>query len=147
MGGMSELSRYLFLSGGLPFIVLGLAHARATPFGVDERKGLSPSDPSVAAAMARAHPRLTRRTDIWRAYVSFNLTHSLGAVLFGAFVLLLGRDAATFEQNALLALPMCLLTAATYLGLGLNYWFKIPIAGCLVGTACFAGSALVRLLA
>ena len=112
---MNELSRYFFLAGAVPFIVLGLAHARATPFGVNERKGLSPSDPTLAAAMAKSHPLLTRRTDIWRAWVSFNLTHSLGAVLFGAFVLLLGRNAVTFEQNAAFALPLSLVTSATYL--------------------------------
>ena len=143
---MSELSRYFFLAGAVPFIVLGLAHARATPFGVDDRKGLSPSDPTLAAAMAKAHPLFTRRTDIWRAWVSFNLTHSLGAVLFGAFVLLLGRNPATFDQNAAFALPLSLVTSATYLVLGLNYWFKIPIAGCVVATACFAISAVLRLL-
>ena len=142
---MIELSRYFFLAGGLPFILLGLAHARATPFHVDDRKGLSPSDPSLAAAMAKAHPLLTRRTDIWRAWVSFNLTHSLGAVLFGAFVLLIGRNASTFEQNALFALPLSLVTAAIYLVLGINYWFKIPIAGCLIATACFAVSVVLRL--
>jgi hypothetical protein len=144
---MSELSRYFFLAGAFPFIVLGFAHARATPFSVDDRKGLSPSDPTLGAAMGKAHPLLTRRTDIWRAWVSFNLTHSLGAVLFGAFVLILGRNAATFEQSALFALPLSLVTSATYLVLGLNYWFKIPIAGCAIATFCFAVSTLLRLLA
>ena len=67
---MTDLSRYFFLAGAFPFIVLGLAHARATPFGVDDRKGLSPSDPTLAAAMAKSHLLLTRRTDIWRAWVS-----------------------------------------------------------------------------
>jgi hypothetical protein len=143
---MIELSRYFFLAGAFPFIFLGLAHARATPFGVDERKGLSPSDPNLGAAMAKAHPRLSRRIDIWSAWVSFNLTHSLGVVLFGAFVLLLGRNTSTFEQNALFALPLSLVTSATYLAIGTNYWFRIPITGCLIATGCFAVSTLLRLL-
>jgi hypothetical protein len=142
---VTELSRYFFLAGALPFIFLGLAHARATPFGVDDRKGLSPSDATLGAAMAKAHLRLSRRTDVWNAWVSFNLTHSLGAVLFGAFVLVLGRNTATFEQNALFALPLSVVTSATYLAIGLKYWFRIPIAGCAIATACFLASTLLRL--
>lgn len=41
---MADLSRYLFLLGALPFIVLGTAHALATPLTPDENKGLSPRD-------------------------------------------------------------------------------------------------------
>ena len=76
---MLELSRYLYLAGALPFFVLGLAHALATPRAPADVKGLSPSDPQLAEAMTRSGLRLTRRTDMWRAWVGFNFSHSLGA--------------------------------------------------------------------
>ncbi len=45
---MKELSRYLFLAGALPFLLLGTAHAVHTPRQPYERKGLSKSDPSLS---------------------------------------------------------------------------------------------------
>lgn len=75
---MFDPSRYLFLAGAAPFILLGAAHAWHTPVHSDERKGLSPRDPSVADAMRGTTPRLTDRTDLWRAWVGFNYSHSLG---------------------------------------------------------------------
>ena len=94
-----ELSRYFFLAGAFPFIVLGIAHATATPFKASDRKGLSPSDPALGDAMARSHLRLTRNTDMWRAWVGFNLSHSLGVVVFGAFVLLITLGQPQFRAS------------------------------------------------
>jgi len=42
---MPELSRYISLMGALPFVVLGIAHAFATPRTPAQSKGLSPRDP------------------------------------------------------------------------------------------------------
>jgi len=143
---MHELSRCLFLAGGVPFFVLGLAHARATPRRTTDRKGLSPADPAVAEAMTRTRPLFTKQTDLWRAWVSFNLSHSLGAVVFAAFVFLVGRGEATFEASAIPALVLAIATSGTYLWLGVNYWFRIPITGCAISFGCFVLSAAARLL-
>lgn len=83
---MLELSRYLFLAGAMPFVVLGLAHAVATPRTPAQARGLSPRDPALRDAMVHDSLLLTRRTNVWLAWVGFNLSHSLGAVLFGAVV-------------------------------------------------------------
>jgi hypothetical protein len=137
---MHELSRYLFLGGACPFILLGVAHAMATPTGVGERKGLSPSDSDLAQAMARASVRLTRRTDVWRAWVGFNFSHSLGAVAFGCMVLMTGRSASAFATEGWLVVPFATVAAALYLGLAVRYWFRTPILGCALSVACFLGS-------
>jgi hypothetical protein len=79
---MRELSRYIFLAGAVPFVVLGVAHALATPCTPAQRKGLSPRTPAVRDAMTHDTLLLTRRTTMWLAWVGFNLSHSLGAVLF-----------------------------------------------------------------
>jgi hypothetical protein len=134
---MLELSRYLFLIGALPFIVLGLAHAVATPQTPADTKGLSPRDPAVRDAMARDSVLLTRRTTLWLTWVGFNLSHSLGAVLFGAVVVLIGRSRASFEAQASVFLPLTVLVSAIYLVLGVRYWFRTPIIGISLASACF----------
>jgi hypothetical protein len=144
---MSELSRYFFLAGAVPFLVLGAAHAAATPLAVTDRKGLSPTDTDLASAMARSRLRLTKRTDMWLAWVGFNLSHSLGAVAFGVFVLAIGMNRVAFAQQATVAVPLSLLISAAYLCLAAKYWFRAPIVGCALSVACFVTSWALRALA
>ena len=145
---MPDLSRVFFLVGAVPFLVLGTLHARATPTRTTEQKGLSPRDQGVAEAMSRTTPRLTARTDIWRAWVGFNYSHSLGAALFGLFVGLIGRSAESYAMNAALAVPLALGVALCYLVVGIKYWFRTPIIGIApaIGNAVFQATS-VRLRA
>src|SRR3954447_752512 len=126
---MDEISRWLFLLGAVPYVVLGLAHAFATPLTLEQRKGLSPRDAAYAAGMADQTLLITRRTNLWLTWIGFNMSHSLGAVLLGAVVLLVGRNAASFAFNAAVFVPLAAVVSATYLVLGVRYWFRTPIAG------------------
>jgi hypothetical protein len=137
---MLELSRYLFLAGALPFVLLGLLHARATPRQTGEAKGLSPRDPALREAMSSATVLLTRRTNLWLAWVGFNLSHSLGAVLFGVVVFLIGRSPASFQAQGSVFLPLAVVVSGIYLRLGLCYWFRTPILGIAFAAACFVAS-------
>ncbi len=143
---VQELSRYLFLAGSLPFLLLGTAHALHTPRLPNERKGLSPADPSLAESMARSRLLLTARTDMWRAWVGFNLSHSLGAVLFGVLVVLVGRTSASFGSDAALFLPLAALVSVAYLSLGIAYWFRTPIIGIAVSVFLFLAAWVLYLV-
>jgi len=137
---LNAISRYLFLAGALPFVVLGLAHALATPLDPEQERGLSPRDPSLRKAMQQDSVLLTRRTTVWLAWVGFNLSHSLGAVLFGGVVILIGRTQAVFEAQATLFLPFAALVSGLYLALAIRFWFRTPIIGLALSSACFLGS-------
>lgn len=137
---MNETARYLFLAGALPFLFLGTVHALATPLASSSRKGLTPRDSSLISAMQGSHVLLTRRVDMWRAWVGFNLSHSLGAVLFGSFVLAIGRSAESFAAQVAVCVPLATLFAATYLAIGIRYWFRAPITGIAISLACFVAS-------
>jgi hypothetical protein len=143
---MLELSRYFYLAGALPFLVLGTAHALATPRAPADVKGLSPSDPQLAEAMTRSGLRLTRRTDMWRAWVGFNLSHSLGVVVFAAFVLVTGRSTPVFAAEAHFGIPLALVVATGYLGLARRYWFRTPLIGCLLAAVLFLASWITRMM-
>lgn len=134
---MSELSRYLFLAGAAPFLILGTAHAIATPLLPGDRRGLSPRDPQLADAMTRASVRLTSRTDMWRAWVGFNLSHSLGAVLFSLAVVLVGATEPGYAALGPAFRPFAFFVAALYAWIGAYYWFRTPIAGCLISATLF----------
>ncbi len=137
---MPELARYLFLAGAAPFLLLGTAHAFATPTAPNDRRGLSPRDPQLVVAMARSSFRLTDRTDMWRAWVGFNLSHSLGVVAFAAAILLAGRSQASFDANAAAFLPLAFVVSLGFTWIGSLYWFRTPIAGCGLGTLLLLAS-------
>jgi hypothetical protein len=141
---MSEISRWLFLAGALPFLFLGAAHALATPLSPDDRKGLTPRDPALPGAMAASTVLLTRRTDMWLAWVGFNLSHSLGAITLGLFVLVVGRSPESFAGQAALCVPLATAVAAVYVAIGMKYWFRTPIAGCALSLVCFAAAWALR---
>ena len=143
---MLELSRYLFLIGALPFIALGFAHAVATPQTPADTKGLSPRDPAVRGAMASDRILLTRRTTVWLAWVGFNMSHSLGATLFGVVVVLIGRSSASFETQAIVFLPLAVLVSAIYLVLAARYWFRTPIIAISLASVSFLVAWLSQLL-
>ena len=89
---------------------------------------------------------LTRRTTVWLGWVGFNLSHSLGAVLFGAVVVLVGRNQAMFEAQATLFLPLAALVSGLYLALAIRFWFRTPIIGVALSSACFLVSWALFLL-
>ncbi len=142
---MHEVSRYLFLAGSLPFLFLGSAHAIATPLRPDTSRGLSPADPALIDFMSTASVRLTRRTTMWLAWIGFNLSHSLGAVLFGLVVLLVGRSDVSFRAEAPYFGPLAVIVSGVYLVLAVRYWFRTPIVGCGLSFVLFLLSWALQL--
>lgn len=125
----------LYLGGGI-FVVLGLLHAVYTFLDIDRPRRLVPQDPAVARAMTESNLRLSGTgTTMWRAWVGFNFSHSIGVVLFGAVCLGAGFVlGATVLPSWILF--VFVLIAATYLVVSLLYWFRIPAAGIAVAGTC-----------
>jgi hypothetical protein len=144
---VAELSRYLFLLGGLPFVIMGIMHAFITPLTPEASKGLSPRDRAYRHSMTEQGLLLTRRTNLWLTWVGFNLSHSLGVAFFGVVVLLVGRSPATFGANWPVFVPLAIGVSGVYLAVALRYWFRTPIIGISVSSVCLVSSAVLRLLA
>jgi hypothetical protein len=131
-----RLTRLFLDIGGGIFVVLGLLHAVYTLQDIRRPRRLVPDDPAVTAAMARSLVRLARGgTTMWRAWVGFNFSHSLGAVLFGALCIFAGAVIGTVAVPGWMLFLLCVI-GLTYLALGVLYWFRIPIAGIAVATGC-----------
>jgi hypothetical protein len=144
---IEDWSRYLFLAGALPFVILGFAHAYATPTHLDVPRGLSPSDVELAKAMSRTRLRLTARTDMWLAWMGFNFSHSLGVLLFGAVVLVIGRSTKSFEVEGRIFVPLSVFVSALYFLLASKYWFRTPIVACALSLVLFLASWVLLILA
>jgi hypothetical protein len=140
---MHEMSRYLFVAGAVPFLVLGLAHVIATPLRLDQAKGLFPADVGLAKAMSQTPLVLTRRTNMWLAWVGFNFSHGLGAVFFAVAVLAIGRSTSSFTTQAGLFGPIAIVVSSAYLVLAIKYWFRTPILACALSVVLFVSSWLL----
>ena len=109
------------------------AHALATPLAPSDVKGLSPSDPQVAVAMTRSGLRLTRRTDMWRAWVGLNVSHGLGVLVFALFVFVTGRSAPGFATEAHIG-PFAVVASVVYPRRP-ALLVRTPVRGCLLAAS------------
>lgn len=135
-----NMAQILIVAGALPFIVLGLLHNIYT--AIDRRKPfrISPSDPAVRTAMEGGRLKIHPLTNVWRAWIGFNFSHGLGAIVFGAIYLIL---ALTEFEMLIASRPLMMIAAVTpliYLWLAIRFWFVIPVVGIAIGTAGMVGA-------
>ncbi len=125
-------AKLLLCSAGI-LLVLGSIHLLYTFHGPK----LTPRDASLRAQMETAHPVLTRQTTMWKAWVGFNASHSLGAILFGLVYgyFAIAQPVMFFASGFLAWLGFVFLLA--YLVLARAYWFRIPFVGVALSLACY----------
>lgn len=133
------LSQILIFTSAAIVLILGTIHLIYT-FASNK---LLPRDLAVAEQMKQVALVISRQTTMWRAWIGFNASHSLGAMLFGVFYGYL----AAFHFQFLLQAKFLLLVGVLFLGsfvvLAKRYWFSTPFAGIVVSTVLFvAGAAL-----
>src|SRR5215475_1002517 len=141
---LSPIIAALLLLGGSISCVLGGLHAIYTLLDLRNPRRLVAVDPSVAQAMANSALRMSRGgTDMWRAWIGFNFTHSLGVLLFGALAIW-----AAFRVNALPVgiIPALTLIGCAYLVICLLYFFRTPVIGVAIVTGCFAAAWVLSLI-
>jgi hypothetical protein len=133
------LAQLLIIAGALLFGLLGVLHLVYTFF----TNKFDARDPSTTVAMKATSPILTRRTSMWKAWVGFNASHSLGIVLFAVVYLLLaiGHMPLLRQSPALVWLPV--FVGASYLVLARLYWFRTPLIGIAIASTCFLIAALM----
>lgn len=128
------MSQYLLIAGGTLFAILGLVHAVYTIGDIYRPRRLAPIDRAMIDQMASTGVRLARgRTNMWDAWLGFNLSHSLGAVIFGLVCVGAGVFARKLAlPKATLLIPV--LVGAIYFLLAIRFWFRVPAIGIAIGT-------------
>ena len=136
----------LICIAGVIYGLLGSLHALYTFLDMRNPRRIIPDDPAVIAAMQASKIRLTRgESTMWQGWVGFNLSHSLGALMFAAacFIVVACLGIFALSPWALFALAA---VSALYLLLATQYWFRIPILGTAMATACLTAAWLLYLL-
>jgi hypothetical protein len=133
------MSQLLIIIGAAIFGLLGTAHLLYTFF----TNKFEAFDASVCEAMKGTSPVITKQTSVYKAWIGFNASHSLGAMLVAAFYIPLAMwHFYIIEQSGwFLWLPVVI--GISYVWLAKRYWFNVPFVGCSVYLVCFTVAAVL----
>ena len=98
---------------------------------------LRPRDPALQAAMERSSPGISSQFSMWQAWIGFNLSHSLGAMLFGLVYGYLALRQPAVLSGSVFLLGVGLLTLVAYVAMAWRYWFRNPLLGASVALGCY----------
>ena len=137
---MISLASILLAASAGIILLLGLLHLKITFHG----DKLRPRDPALEERMREIPPRITRETTMWKTWIGFNASHSIGAILFGLVFgyLALVHGALLFGSPFLLTVGF--LTLAGWFFLGLRYWFSVPFRGIALATVLYAAAVVTQ---
>jgi hypothetical protein len=132
----------MVLSASIVFM-LGVVHLVYTFWGAK----LTPRDPALQISMSQIAPVITNETTMWRCWVGFNASHSMGLILFGLVFGFLGlaHSQLLFQSPFLLVVGLTMLVGIVLLSKA--YFFSVPLMGISISLACYVASiALSRAL-
>lgn len=132
-------AKLLILASATIVGLLGIAHLFITFWGPK----LLPRDRSLKARMEEVHPMITRQTTIWRAWMGFNASHSMGAMLFGLVFGYLALYHETIFFGSVYLQVLGLVTLVGYTLLAKAYWFVTPLAGVTLSLVCYVAGCWI----
>lgn len=124
----------LMTISALIIFMLGFLHLVYTFSGPK----LRPRDPDLIASMKKVHMGITTETTMWKAWIGFNASHSLAAILFALLFGYLGLVEPDVLFGSLYLQVVGFLMLVSLAILGRLYWFSVPFIGIVVATLCYA---------
>jgi hypothetical protein len=131
------IAQALEIIGAAIFLLLGISHGFLSLQDLSNPRNFIPQDTALLQAMQQAVGAKYPQANIWRAWMGFNLSHSLGLVLFGGNFVAIGLFYfSAFSQ--ILWLQICaILISTTYFIMSLKFWFSEPTISSGIGLTCF----------
>lgn len=135
------IEKYLWIAGSSIFVVLATIHLLYTFF----TEKFSVRDKDTEEKMKMTYPVLTRKTTMWKAWIGFNASHSIGCIFFGLINFIFAISYFEILESSVLLLLLTCFVSFFYLFLGFKYWFIIPRTGILISSVCFSIAAIIIL--
>ena len=116
--------------------MLGIIHLTYTFWGPK----LTPRDPTLQVSMTQVSPVVAKETTMWRCWVGFNASHSMGLILFGLIFgfLALAHGKLLFQSTFLLVVGLAMLAGLVLVSR--LYFFTVPFIGITISLACYIAS-------
>ncbi len=133
-------ARILMVFSASIVLTLGVLHLVSTFWGPSWGPSLTPRDPALQISMSQSSPIMTNETTMWRCWVGFNASHSLGLILFGLIFgyLALAHGQLLFRSPFLLVVGLAMLGGLVVLCK--VYFFSWPLTGISISLACYVAS-------
>jgi len=119
------IANYLMFISAVIIGLLGVAHLDLTYRGPK----LLPRDPGLKKHMEESALVITKQTSYWRAWIGFNASHSLGAIMFGLIYGYLALFQGDFLFQSWFFLTLGLAALVAYVVMAKLYWFRTPFFG------------------
>src|ERR1039457_1774430 len=132
-------ARILMVFSASIVLTLGVLHLVYTFWG----PSLTPRDPALQVSMSQSSPIITKETTMWRCWVGFNASHSMGLILFGLVFgyLALDHGQLLFRSPFLLVVGLAMLVG--FVVLCKVYFFSGPLTGISISLACYVASIVL----
>jgi len=123
--------------GGLIIAIMGAGHAVVTMIDVFRPTQFTPVDESVRDSMKSSRLRFARgRTSMWDAWLGFNISHGLGAFIFGVIVVIFGNYLTQIGPTKMVLFAPVII-GLIYFVLSVRFSFYLPAIGIGMATTCF----------
>ncbi|ADB34841.1 hypothetical protein Kfla_5837 [Kribbella flavida DSM 17836] len=130
--------RIALLLAAFLYALLGTGHAVLALRDVRHERSFVPTDPSVLQTLKNTGVSAMPGATFWRAWLGFNLSHSLGLLQFaGALVVLALRAGDEFSDSGVFVLAG-LVVAVVYLAVAGRFFFRPPTVVAALGLTCLA---------
>lgn len=117
------ISRILVGSSAAILFYLGSVHLGYTLFTHE----FSPTDGQLETVMQQVAPRISSETTIWKAWMGFNVSHSMGLLLFGLIYGYVAVCRWEELQTSYFLAGIGFLMLLGYVLLARIFWFKAPL--------------------
>jgi len=140
------VAQTLYLIGSLPLIILGAMHLVFTLKDRTKPRLIVPRSAEMIKDMQREPLRLTDETTMWRAWIGFNISHSMAVLLVGlGYFYLTARYFSVIQQDIIFLWAAPALSCIFAI-LSKCFWFSRPLAGSLISTVFFTLGAFASYL-
>jgi hypothetical protein len=127
------MAQVLFVASACIFLLLGVVHAVLTLRDLRRPRFFTPTDDSIRVAMLQGRLRLASQLSLWRAWLGFNLSHSLGLVVFGSTLSGVAlHDFGVLSRHSGIAVG-AVAVASLYAMLAIRFWFWLPAVASAAG--------------
>lgn len=136
MGKLTDVKTVLVVTSSAIMLVLGFLHLVYTFRGIK----LHPSNSGLVDAMKRVPLVITDETTVWKAWLGFNTSHSMAAILFGLLYGYLAIVHSDVLYHSVYLQSLGFLVLAAFAVLAWVYWFSVPLIGILISLVCYVAS-------
>lgn len=139
------IARVFEITGASIFLILGILHGVLTLKDLRNPRTFTPPDEALRLAMQNSSIAIHPHTNLWRAWLGFNLSHSLGLLMFGGTFLAIGLFYFSIFAQILWVQICALYISAIYLLMSLKFWFSQPAIAAGIAFTCFVLAATLSI--